>query len=228
MQNKSIHVLATRPLTPEVVENAGAHGVSIDVIPFISTGAIEEVGVLLAGLKSRSIVAVFTSSAAVDAVAGFLPEAREVFCLEAATRSRVVSVFGEDAIVDTAPSAASLASKIVARGVREVFFFCGDLRREELPSVLREAGCIVNEVVVYKTVMTPVRLERAYSGVLFFSPSAVESFFSLNALSSSAAVFVIGHTTLAAVRERFGGEVVVSSRPDQAVLIQEVIQYYNK
>ena len=40
----------------------------------------------------------------------------------------------------------------------------------------------VDEVIVYKTIETPKVLTKQYDGILFFSPSAVKSFFSKNSI----------------------------------------------
>lgn len=150
-----------------------------------------------------------------------------IFCIGAATRQLVSRHFGEGAIADTAESALALAQKIVdRRGAGDIFFFCGDLRREELPATLREAGFRVNEVVVYRTKATPCVVGGRYRGVVFFSPSAVESFFSMNGVKPETILFAIGRTTAATIQRFCSYPVVVSEQPDAAILIRQVIEYF--
>ena len=81
-------------------------------------------------------------------------------------------------VESTANDAVSLAELIAEdRFVDEVIFFCGDQRRDELPEILRQHEVVVNEIVVYQTIAVPHKIEKQYHGILFFSPSAVQSFF---------------------------------------------------
>jgi uroporphyrinogen-III synthase len=251
MPDPTIQVLSTRPLSPELIIGAAEKGISIDVIPFIRTEAVEDVDLRqrVEVLGRQKLVAVFTSANAVEVVAewtgakqsagGGTPFAGDgaslkggggdwtIFCIGAATRQLVSRHFGEGAIADTAESALALAQKIVdRRGAGDIFFFCGDLRREELPTTLREAGFRVNELVVYRTKATPSVVERRYRGGIFFSPSAVESFFSMNGVQAETVLFAIGRTTAATIQRFCSNPVVVSEQPDAAILIRQVIEYF--
>ena len=85
----------------------------------------------------------------------------------------------------------ALAEKIIPEiNDREVIFFCGNLRRNDLPDALRQKGITVREITVYQTSLTPVTIEKEYDAVLFFSPSAAESFFSKNSLPAKTVLFV--------------------------------------
>jgi len=231
MPDPIIQVLSTRPLSPELIVSAAEKGISIDVIPFIRTEAVEDVALRqhVAVLGRQKLVAVFTSGNAVEVVAGWVKDVKEwtIFCIGAATRQLVSRHFGEGAIADSAESALALAQKIVdRRGAGDIFFFCGDLRREELPATLRDAGFRVNEVVVYRTRATPLVVKRSYEGIIFFSPSAVESFFSVNRVTDGTVFFTIGKTTAAAVRGFSGNTTVTAEQPDTTVLIRQVIEYF--
>jgi uroporphyrinogen-III synthase len=132
-------------------------------------------------------------------------------------------------VVGKAESAAGLAMLIGQREVgrnREIVFFCGDRRREELPSLLRQSGLKVTEKIVYRTVLTPHRMERNYNGIAFFSPSAVESYFSANQVAADVPLFAIGRTTAAAIHSRCANPVIVGERPEKALLIRRMTEYF--
>ena len=256
MPDPTIQVLSTRPLTPELIAGAAEKGISIDVIPFIRTEAVEDLALRqrIGVLGRQKLVAVFTSTNAVEVVAGWAGAGGggkqsagggeqvagsgsdwTIYCIGTATRQLVSRYFGEGSIADTAESALALAQKIADRGrtgvvdrkgAGDIFFFCGDLRREELPTTLREAGFRVNELVVYHTKATPAVAERSYEGIIFFSSSAVESFFSVNRVTDGTVFFAIGKTTAAAVRAFSGNAMVTAEKPDLAVLIRQVIEYF--
>ncbi|HTI94351.1 MAG TPA: uroporphyrinogen-III synthase [Puia sp.] len=231
MPDPTIQVLSTRPLAPELIAGAAEKGISIDVIPFIRTEAVVDVALRqrVGVLGKQKLAAVFTSANAVEVVAEWTGGAKEwtIFCIGAATRQLVSRHFGEGSIADTAESALALAQKIADRkGAGDLFFFCGDLRREELPTTLREAGFRVNELVVYRTKAIPSVVEPRYRGVVFFSPSAVESFFSMNGVKAETMIFAIGGTTAATIKRFCSNPVIVSGQPDAAVLIGQVINYF--
>jgi uroporphyrinogen-III synthase len=231
MLDPTIHVLSTRPLDAALIAGAAEKGIAIDVVPFISTAPVED-GLLrerTGVLGERKLAVVFTSASAVEVAAAWTGGAKgwTIFCIGAATRQLVEKYFGEASIAGTAGSALALAEKIISMGgEREIFFFCGDQRREELPSALRQAGFAVNELVVYGTRITPHKIERSYEGIVFFSPSAVESFFSVNTVAAGITLFAIGRTTAAAVGDFCSNPVVISEQPDAAILVRRVIDHF--
>jgi uroporphyrinogen-III synthase len=178
--------------------------------------------------------AVFTSSNAVTAVKrylneyiNYLPPQWKIFCLSGRTKEVLEEneeLFGS--IEATAPSVADLAKQIVSSRVKEVLFFCGDRRRDELPILLQKAGVIVHEVVVYETIETPVKAADDYHAVLFFSPSAVQSFFSVNQLKENTVCFAIGQTTAKSVTQFTQNKLSISKEPTQEALLSEVIHYF--
>lgn len=108
-----------------------------------------------------------------------------------------------------------------------ITFCCGNIRRDELPDMLRNAGITVNEIVVYETHETPKQLSGMYDGIMFFSPSSVRSFFNGNTLPANTICFAIGHTTGAALQERTASNVVTSSQASVDALLQTVILHFD-
>ena len=171
---------------------------------------------------------VFTSANAVEAVSRLLNDrpAWKIFCVGANTTALVNKCFG-DTVIATAGDAASLAILILQQTeIKEVAFFCGDMRREELPKILRQNGRKVNEVIVYSTILTPQKIANTYNAMLFFSPSAVESFFSLNNIWSGTVLFAIGPATAIALKTKTGNTIITGTVPGKEQLINEMIQYY--
>jgi uroporphyrinogen-III synthase len=218
------YILSTRPLPAELIYEAAVRRVMIDTQSFIET---EPVAVDTGDLANQALTVVFTSGNAVAAVrqAG---SRWTVFCVGEETRRKVIERFGELDIPATARSAKELAGLMLATcPAREVYFFCGDRRREELPDLLRQAGWTVQEIVVYKTVLTPHKITRSYAGIAFYSPSTVESFFSVNeSPEPSTILFAIGKTTAGAIRERSSNQVIVAARPEREAMIRQMIEYF--
>jgi uroporphyrinogen-III synthase len=179
--------------------------------------------------SNKNIVAVFTSVNAVEAVTQFLPNTPDwkIYCLGGITKEQVYQFFGKASVLDTAKNATALSEKITAnKNVEEVYFFCGDQRLDELPSILQSHNIKVNEVVVYNTIETPQSVERNYDAVIFFSPSAVHSFFSMNTLPTNVILFSIGKTTTATIQTYCSNPTITSEWPGKEQMIDQVIHYF--
>jgi uroporphyrinogen-III synthase len=104
----------------------------------------------------------------------------------------------------------------------KVTFFCGNIRREELPNLLRENQIDVEEVEVYQTTLVPKKMKKKYDGVLFFSPSAIQSYVSAgNSLETVA--FCIGNTTAVAAIDAFE-KVYVAAFPSVDAVTDLVVE----
>lgn len=239
-----IRILSTRPLEGTVCEEAKGAGIVLDMLPFIETRSVQDdaLGNRIRSLSRRPLIAVFTSVNGVEAVADWLDGIERksaetipwtIYCIGGATRQVIGKSFGESSIAGTADAAGALANLIVRdmagrAGEQEVFFFCGDLRRDELPSALRRASIGVNELVVYTTRQVRHKVEQAYDGIVFFSPSAVDSFFSGNKVNAAVLLFAIGQTTADTIRKYCANETIVSPSPDKETLIRQVIDHYKQ
>jgi uroporphyrinogen-III synthase len=227
-----VSILSTRPLEAVLIGQAVEKGITINALPFIVTESVKD-EVLSRQVRSLSdldLTAVFTSVNAVEAVVGMLGTTKaehwKIFCIGAATRRMAMHHFTPAAVAGTAHSASALADEILHQMPAEVFFFCGDQRRDELPGKLSAAGVRVNEWVVYRTIQTPYRIETSYDGIAFFSPSAVHSFFSVNTLPATTPLFAIGSTTADTIRTYCPNPVVTSPSPEQGAMVQQMIDYF--
>ena len=231
MQKTKRHILSTRPLAEKLIQEAAAQHIIIDEVSLIETTPILDAGIttLVAELFQKPITAVFTSMNAVTAVAGHasgVPDWK-VYSIGEATASLVKQLF-QIPIAGTAADAAALADLIIKDGLKEVHFFCGNIRRDVLPHTLQKAKILVEEVIVYQTIETPQRITAFYDAVLFYSPSAVTSFFSVNTIPDGTALFAIGHTTAAAIHEHTKTPVVTVERAGKEALVKQVMNYFNE
>lgn len=234
MAEHNIQILSTRPLKTELVEKAAARHIHAEAEAFIQN--IPEFSLQLSNairtLSGQTLVVVFTSIHAVEVVKaeldGIVPPWK-IFCTGGVTKEALLEIFAEDNIIATAKNAGNLAEKILQHPeITEVFFFCSKQRLNDLPETLAAAGVAVNEKIVYQTVGTPIAIEKDYDAILFFSPSAVHSFFSMNTLPLTTTLFSIGKTTTATIESYCGNEVVTSQWPGESTLIDLVIEYYSK
>ncbi len=225
-------ILCTRPLNELLIHKAARHGIDIDVVPFIETEPAKSPGIIqqISSFATQKITAVFTSMNAVESVIiqlTFIPD-WDIYCLGGITKELVFDFFGEDKVIATAKNAQALAEKILhAQTVKEVVFFCGDHRLDELPETLRFNHIEVNELVVYTTIQLPVFIEKNYTGIIFFSPSAVHSFFSMNTVATNVVLFSIGKTTTATIQTYCSNKIITSEWPGKEQMVENVIGYFS-
>jgi uroporphyrinogen-III synthase len=231
MQSAKPIILCTGPVEEALLLSPEYKDADIDVIPFttISTELPESTERQIKDLLAKKMVVVFTSSNAVKSVADNMkkpPKEWSIFCIGNTTYSLAKKYFGEEHIKETASTAAKLAEKILpAIKEKEVIFFCGNLRRNELPDALRAKGIEVKEVIVYKTSLVPVSINKRYDAVLFFSPSAAESFFSKNSVPRNTALFVMGETTAVSIKKYSTNPIITGDEPDKNKLISQAIKF---
>lgn len=216
-----------------LLQEAAAAGIDIAIVPFIRVEPVKDAALTatLSGLALQNIMAVFTSLNALDAVQLHLPQAPaawSVACINGRTLAVAKAFFGEAAIRCTAGDATGLAAEITAQAPAQVVFFCGDQRLQHLPEALLQHHVPLTEITVYHTRATPVALPILYRGILFFSPSAVHSFFSLNKTAANCTVFAIGQTTAEAVKIYTSNNLVISPANDAGTMLRHVINYYNE
>jgi uroporphyrinogen-III synthase len=233
MKKAKLKILSTKNVSREFIEKALANDIAIDELPFITTAPIntEELKKTLKGFLQQNITAVFTSKNAAQAfdqiVNTVLPW--KIFCIGQSTQKVVSKIFGEEVISGTADNAAELSDVILQdKEIKKVMFFCGNKRREELPQKLTAEAIEVEEIVVYETLETPQKLSRkVYDGILFFSPSAVNSFFSLNKINGQTQIFAIGKTTADAIHQHTKREIIVAETPSEENILEQVISHFS-
>ena len=229
MESEKKYLLSTRPLPKALIEAAAEKNVIIEELSFIATRPIEDDELLqkIKKLAKEKHTIVFTSMNAVEAVASQVTNVPDwqIYSLGNTTRKLIEEAWGTDKIVASAENAQRLGERLIDDGVEEVVFFCGNIRRDELPNKIRSEGGIVDEVVVYETEETPTALQREYDGILFFSPSAVHAFYSQNKPSKNTVLFAIGKTTEEAIRQHKCHKIVVANVTVKAEMAQQAIDY---
>src|SRR6185437_9197777 len=231
MENK-IQILSTKAIGTELARIASEHHICIDEISFIKTEEVvsEELKKRIAALAQQNITAVFTSANAVNAVKKLLPRkpSWKIFCIGYQTKQSASDIFDEKNIVGIADNGEELGEEIIKQSsVKKTIFFCGNQRRETLPEKLKKNGIELEEIVVYKTIEKPQIISKHYDGILFFSPSGVRSFFSVNKIKEPVQLFAIGTTTAKEIKTYSQLPVITPKHPHKEELVQLVIKHFS-
>jgi uroporphyrinogen-III synthase len=174
---------------------------------------------------------IFTSQNAAQSVLLYskhedlIPKLREknVFCVGIKTKALLEeNGFNVVVYVDYASDLAEIITLIYSN--ESYTFFSGNLRKETIPKALKEANIQLNEIQVYETTLTPHKLEVPVEGLLFFSPSGVESYLSENKIKKEVC-FCIGETTAEALAT-VTKNIRIAENPSIEDVILEVIEEF--
>ena len=219
--NKQISILSTKILLSHQKQALLNAGFSVTEANFIKT---ENSDFDLKGINENLI---FTSQNAAQSVLlhpkSSALKTKKVFCVGLKTKALLEeNGFNVDVYVDYASDLAEIITLIYAS--ESFTFFSGNLRKETLPKALKEAKVNFNEIQVYETTLTPQKIKFAVDGILFFSPSAVESYLQENKIKNELC-FCIGETTASSL-EKTTRNIIVADQPALENVIEDVIEEY--
>lgn len=222
-----IHIVSTKVLTPECAAKLADNGIHLTQYNFISTKIN-----LPTELHRQKLFPVVVITSVTGVLAWvmileqltLLKESFPVYCLANATRKAAVKAGLP--IILSAENASQLANEILRdRSITSINFVCSNIRRSELPDRLRRHGVRVHEIQAYQTTLCPVVIKSLYQGVIFFSPSAIESFLSVNS-SKDCVAFCIGQTTASSARDSGFTTICVAQKPTQESVIDLIHDFY--
>ena len=97
-----------------------------------------------------------------------------------------------------------------------------------MPQLLKAHQIGLEEMVVYETIVTPHEITKTYDAILFFSPSAVDSFFSVNKASENTILFAIGNTTAKTISNYSNNTVVKADTPEKDNLVKKAVNHFTQ
>ncbi|GGX11522.1 uroporphyrinogen-III synthase [Aquimarina muelleri] len=215
--NTASTILSTKKLSvsqKELLLNADLGFVEYDAI---------KIEFLEADIKTEIQNAIFTSKNAVKVVLNSNCKIQNCFCIGENTK-KFLEENGQN-VVETAKNASDLA-EIIIKKYRNIsfLFFCGNLRRDELPNLLKQNNVDLKEQIVYKTHLNRIIFKRFFEGILFFSPSGVQSYISKNTISKKTIAFCIGNTT-ASEAKKYTNNIIVANKPTVENVIVQAVKY---
>ncbi|MDX1364838.1 MAG: uroporphyrinogen-III synthase [Arenibacter latericius] len=120
---------------------------------------------------------------------------------------------------------AELAKILVEQYANTSFLFlCGNKRRYEIPTRLKENNIHFKEQVVYENSPNPKAFTKQFNGILFFSPTGIQSYQIKNSIKESIA-FCIG-TTTAAEAKKHTSNIIIAKKPTVESVLEKVIEHY--
>ena len=177
-------------------------------------------------LKSEFQNVVLTSQNAVEALLSNISsdqlKFKNIYCVGRKTKRLIEHKIGP--VTQVKSSAKKLAEYLVEfiEGT-EITYFCSNLRMDDLPTILNENNITVNEIEAYETKHAKIEVDAEVNGILFFSPSTIDSYLQNN--STDKIAYCIGETTAEHARKHFT-DVRVAKIPSVECVIELVNESY--
>ncbi|MEO8773874.1 MAG: hydroxymethylbilane synthase [Gelidibacter sp.] len=156
-------------------------------------------------LKTKIENVIITSQNAVEAITASVPKEelqfKNIYCVGRRTKKLIETKIGK--VKHSENYAKDLAAYLVEYiDGTEVTHFCSDIRLDEISTTLEKNHIKVNEVEAYKTVLDSVKIDPNIEGIMFYSPSTVESYL-INNKADKKIAYCIGDTTAAEAKKYF-------------------------
>ncbi|TVZ55777.1 hydroxymethylbilane synthase [Lutibacter sp. Hel_I_33_5] len=149
---------------------------------------------------------------------------KNIFCVGRRTKKLIENRIGS--VTHVAKNGLKLAEYISKEtDVKEVSYFCSDVRLDVLPAYLQAKEIVVNEIEAYKNMVSSTKIDAAVNGVLFYSPSGITSYLEENEADKIA--FCIGETTAVEARKHFKN-VEVANLPSVDSVLEMVNNHFVK
>lgn len=222
MQNQ-IRILSTKELSEKQRQQLLNANFWVDNVNFISIQNKEF------EIDSINDCLIFTSQNAVESVLlnNKIAQIKTKKCFCVGEKTRLLLLENGFEVLEYSDYAAELASIIFNKYPKISFtFFCGNIRRDVLPDALNLGNIKLDEVEVYQTNLTPNKITFAPDGILFFSPSAVESYLKENKIEDEVC-FCIGNTTADALKYATPN-IIIANQPSVESTIMKTIEYYRE
>jgi len=222
------HIVSTRKLTSGKLEELRAKGWKFSSHDFISKVIHVPTGLTAESINKHVVLTSITG------VKSFLQIAERlqlsiadyiIYCISRGTKE-YAAASGLN-IKSTALNASLLADEILKDvEVKAVTHVSSNLRRDELSDKLNKAGVVVHDITAYRTEFTPIVVSKTYDAIVFFSPSALDSFLTQNQLQR-VPCFCIGKTTADYASQKGYQQVYMADAPSEDILLQSIINYYS-
>ena len=197
---KTPNVFSTKKLTPSQNELFN-HNVIIASEDFLQI-SLNRIPRLV--LKSKIDNVIITSQNAVEAILASLnPEElqfKNIYCVGRRTKRLIEKRIGKVAHFEN--NAKKLAEYLIEfmEGT-EATYFCSNIRLDELPVIFAENKITLNEIEAYTTKQSPLKVNESIKGVMFYSPSNINSYLQEN--NANVIAYCIGDTTADEARKHF-------------------------
>tara|TARA_A100001011_G_scaffold212328_1_gene220533 strand:- start:32437 stop:33114 length:678 start_codon:yes stop_codon:yes gene_type:complete len=220
-----MRLLATKLLSTNFKEALIKKGITLIEFPLIKITPIE--------LKNYNVQSnlIFTSQNAVKIAfesdqIKLKIRGKKYFCVGEKTKA-ILEEMGQK-VIKMKENAEDLANCLIKEYNSQSFsFFCGKRRRTEIEFLFIKNKKVLQIHELYDTIFTSKFFKKEFDGILFFSPSAVLSFFAENSWSNYTHGFCIGAST-GETLSKFTTNYSLAKHPNENQLLLSINKYYSR
>jgi uroporphyrinogen-III synthase len=228
--SQQYHIASTRKLNAALVSEAKSKGIFIDDKDLLQIDLLDT-PTLAQQIANNTLPLVFTSQYAVQAVHQLIQKhaltmaTKQAYCIAGKTETLAREAGFE--LLDTANDANHLAQQLaLAQSTKHLLHLSANIRLDGWKTFLQTHQIEVDTLEVYHKNVHPRQLQ-ADDGVLFFSPSQVDAFWSFNSLEPTTPAFCIGQTTATHVAGLYHKNIQIASQANEQALLNTVYNYFN-
>ena len=151
---------------------------------------------------------------------------KNIFCVGESTAKLIIN--NNLNLIKSEQNSKKLSEYIVAnfKNSKDSFtYFSGKKRLLELEKTLNENNIKMIVYEVYDTILTPKKIKDHYDGIIFYSPSAVKSFFKGNNSFKNTYGFCIGNTTAKELKN-FSESFSISKSNSEENMLVSINKYF--
>lgn len=130
-------------------------------------------------------------------------------------------------VTNTFQNAKELGIFLQTYPTQTFYFLCGNLHRKELFHLTEKTSHQIEKIIVYYTTLVPKTINEIFDAMLFFSPSAVQSFFINNNIPTETLIFAIGKTTAKEIENIGNFSVFYPEIPSERAVLELVKKVLN-
>lgn len=212
-------ILSTKSINPTQLQRLDESGIEITDYDAISINPLD--------FDNNIIVpnAIITSQNAAQIIINNNVLIKNCFCVGNKTKALLES-HGQTVTV-CKKNSLDLANYIKNKHQKDAFwYFCGSKRLDDLPKILNDLNITLKEVTVYETHYNIKTFHKPFDGVMFFSPSGIESFTKTNNLKNTI-TYCIGNTTAEAAKMHTD-KIMIAKKPSFEAVIDLVLKDFKK
>ena len=219
-----MRLLSTKILSPNIKSRLIQNGISVTEYSLIKIKPL-----ILSNYNIQPTL-IFTSQNAVKLAYESIKIKNKIigkksFCVGLKTKT-LLEKLGQQ-VVEMRDNANDLADFLNKNYKKKSFsFFCGRKRRPEIEYLFKQNNITIEIHELYDTLFFSKRFKNHFDGIIFFSPSAVLSFFEKNKWPKDSHGFCIGKSTGETLGQ-FTSEYSQAKHPNEDKLLLAILNFFS-
>tara|TARA_B100001079_G_C16199099_1_gene420674 strand:- start:42 stop:719 length:678 start_codon:yes stop_codon:yes gene_type:complete len=220
-----MRLLSTKNVSKSFKDELNQSGISLKEYPMIEIVPIQF------KISQVNSALIFTSQNAVNIAfesADILRKIKDKNCFCVGEKTKALLQKRGLNVLKMCQNASDLSNFLVENYKKESFsFFCGKQRMKEIETSLNKYGIALNIYEIYQTNFTSKHFKTYFDGILFFSPTAVSSYFTKNTWPIDTHGFCLGSSTAKRLSQ-FTSNFSKAKKPSENQLMITIQQYYTE